>query len=270
MFEQLLFYTTEYTKYILVFLGILLLVTFLAKSNLLDHLEDKKPFLVSIVLISYLTLFTGAIGGYIRPYFVNFDDILSGGNHGRFGTGSFVGQDIVLTNRHVVNGCNKLTIKNKDDTFEGEILAIDKKHDLAFVKVNTKKNFFALLSIENPKLGDILIIPGYTSKAGKFYTIRAKVIKKTKDELEAASVRSRAGNSGSPVFNSKGYLVGVLWGGGGLLTSFAVMETLEEILEFSKESKIDLFSTPKQDYDFTDDDDFLNKVSVHVLCRRKS
>lgn len=266
MIETILFYISEYTAYILIFISILIAIFFLAKSSLLDNRQDKIQIIVSIAAISYIVLFTG-IGGFIKPYFTNTDNIFLDGNYKSLGTGGFISPNIIITNRHVVYGCNGVVIKNNDNVFEGKILATSKKYDLAFIETNAYKKDFLLINAHPAKIGDILTIPNYTSVPGKFSKIKAKIARITINQIYARSVKGRKGNSGSPALNSKGYLTGIV-SGGEIFSTNATIEKIENILEFAKESDVELFSLPNQDFNFMQDDDFLNKVSANILCKR--
>ncbi len=252
---------------LLIAAGVFLLI----KSPLLSHREDKPQIFVSIVGLTYFILFSGLIGAPLRPYFTSFAKLMdAGGHYNYFGTGSFVGPNIVMTNAHVARNCKKLAVRdNKNNTYDAKILAItEKKFDIAFLETPANRKEFALFSSNIPKVNDIAIAPNYTDEVGVFKKFKCKVTKLTEDEIWFASSTTRMGNSGSPIFNQNGYLVGLLWGVGGFVSSFTTAGNVKVILDFAAKNKVLLFSTKDQSFNLAKSPDFLNKVTVNVLCER--
>jgi S1-C subfamily serine protease len=269
--DLLLFYITEYVPYAIILLLIAAGVFLLIKSPLLSHREDKPQIFVSIVGLTYFILFSGLIGAPLRPYFTSFAKLMdAGGHYNYFGTGSFVGPNIVMTNAHVARNCKKLAVRdNKNNTYDAKILAItEKKFDIAFLETPANRKEFALFSSNIPKVNDIAIAPNYTDEVGVFKKFKCKVTKLTEDEIWFASSTTRMGNSGSPIFNQNGYLVGLLWGVGGFVSSFTTAGNVKVILDFAAKNKVLLFSTKDQSFNLAKSPDFLNKVTVNVLCER--
>jgi S1-C subfamily serine protease len=70
---------------------------------------------------------------------------------------------LILTNAHVVDEADKVTVRLKDGrTFEGKVQGIDEVTDLAVVKINAGNNLpvASLGSSNNVQVGDwVLIIP---------------------------------------------------------------------------------------------------------------
>ena len=134
----------------------------------------------------------------------------------------------IMTNHHVVSGGNKWTIiTNTDEEIEGKVLGSDEYLDLAVVRVE-KKNYMSAISIGDSskvKLGDTV----FTIGAPVGYEYRGTVtngIISGLNRLVEVSVKSSAGdwvmeviqtnaavnpgNSGGPLLNSNGEVIGVI------------------------------------------------------------
>jgi len=269
--EQLLFYITEYWFYFLVFLSIAVATFFLIKSPLCRNRQDKPQLFVAIVGISYLILFSGWVGGAIRPYFNDLSKISRNGYYFR-GTGSFISPNIVMTNAHVVHACNKKIAvgDNKNNFFPSEVLAVlpENKGDIAFLKTNAKREHFALFSYNSPQLNDIALFPNYTSKVGEFDLVKGKLVDIKEREMRFLNPKGRKGNSGSPVFNNKGYLIGILWGASGIFKTETVATNAKTILNFARQSNVTLYSIKDQSHNLVKNPDFLDEIVVTILCSR--
>ena len=136
----------------------------------------------------------------------------------------------IMTNQHVVEGANKVTlITYKDEEIEGEVLGGDSYVDIAIIKI---KKYDGIKSLhlgnsENAKLGDLVFTIG--SPLG--YEYRGSVSTghlAGKDRLVSVSTDSNIsssdlvmkvlqtdaainpGNSGGPLMNTNGEVIGVI------------------------------------------------------------
>jgi S1-C subfamily serine protease len=143
------------------------------------------------------------------------------------GTGFLVNNEgYIITNFHVIDGAEKVTVKGiKGDyntPFELEVIAVDRQLDLALLKVNSKLITFETppYSIESSKetktASDVFAL-GYPMKdmMGKEIKITTGIInsasgyKGSISEFQiSASVQP--GNSGGPLFDESGNVVGVV------------------------------------------------------------
>ena len=269
--DQILFYISQYWSYSLVFLFALLSLVLLLKSPLFSGRQDKPQLFVATAILLYLILFTGFVGSAVRPYFTNFSKISQNGYYFG-GTGSFVSSNIVMTNAHVVSHCKKkLAVSDaKKDFYKARVIAVlpENKGDVAFLQTDAKRKKFALFSADLPKVGDIAIFPNYTENVGKFNIAQGKLIEIKEREMRFLAPKGRQGNSGSPVFNKKGYLIGILWGGGGFLTTNTVVTNAKTILNFARESNVTLYSIKDQKRDLAENPEFFAETVVNILCSR--
>jgi len=136
----------------------------------------------------------------------------------------------VMTNQHVVEGANKITlITSNDEEIEGEVLGGDSYVDIAVIKIKKTDGLVALQlgNSENAKLGDLVFTVG--SPLG--YEYRGSVSTghlAGKDRLVSVSTDGNTnssdwvmkvlqtdaainpGNSGGPLMNTNGEVIGVI------------------------------------------------------------
>ncbi len=141
-------------------------------------------------------------------------------------------------NAHVVKGCNKLTVgDNANKQVPAEVINTDRSNDLALLKLSTlemasadSKSLIQKLSIavipleskgllrfEDVRLGEKVLVAGYPFGDAFSNTIKvtAGIVSATRGagddsgqfQLDAAV---QPGNSGGPVYDSSGNIVGVV------------------------------------------------------------
>jgi len=160
------------------------------------------------------------------------------GNMISSGSGTLVAKDVVITNWHVVvdNSDDEITVTFYDGhKYDAKIIKTDKVWDLAALRLSKPVANKVIKLGEIPEIGDKLTIAGYGK--GKYQESTGKLIQFVapgKDgptdilELEASV---RQGDSGGPILDSKGRLVGVLFGGKDGLTNGSHIGRVKEFLE---------------------------------------
>ena len=133
------------------------------------------------------------------------------------GTGFFVSNDgHIITNHHVIEGCTNIKVSFKGDQIEAKTLAIDKTNDLAIIKTNLSPSKIYPVSIEDASLLEDIIIAGYP--LGKKVSAAIKTSKGSVTALAGygdnysefqTDAALNQGNSGGPIMNQKGNIVGV-------------------------------------------------------------
>ena len=129
----------------------------------------------------------------------------------------------VLTNRHVIEGTNYIVVRNglgKVREIESVELPNDKDIDLALLIL--KKPFpsnysLSIEDIKTPKAGEQIYVMGYpmSSILGRYNpSISQGIISKTSGFGEMAgefqiTAKMNKGNSGGPIFNDKGQIIGI-------------------------------------------------------------
>ena len=137
------------------------------------------------------------------------------------GSGVIVSADgTILTNNHVVEGAEKITIQMSDDkTFDAKIVGSDKPSDLAVLKIETTNlPFLTLGNSDNVRIGDIVLAIGNPLGIGQSVTagiISAKGRRtglsdgsSFEDFLQTDAPINR-GNSGGALVNLNSELIGI-------------------------------------------------------------
>ncbi|RMI22764.1 trypsin-like peptidase domain-containing protein [Sinorhizobium meliloti] len=131
------------------------------------------------------------------------------------GTGFAVTTDgWILTNAHVVQDCGRIEVKGKGDATDPRI---DEINDLAVVKISASEPLKPLVFRKSPtRLGEDIVAVGYP-----LATLLADSVKITTGNVNAlAGIRNdtryiqistpiQPGNSGGPVVDRNGYLLGI-------------------------------------------------------------
>ena len=285
--DILMFYISEYFLYTVIMLVVLFLGFYFRKNA--DY-EDRK-YIAIVIFIFFFAMF-GGLGSYIKPYFTATGDmslVYNGVRYNMRGSGVFVNPSDVITNKHVVDGCeSNLAVRSRDGkVYAGRLIStlpID-EGDLAFIRTGARREAHAIMSNSDPKVGDVLIFPNYTNEAGVFDVAKAltKEIYNLNDpdkpyyyEKESILItlapKGRKGNSGSPIYNKKGYMVGVNHSGGGIFTftSNPMMSApLYAVTNFARNSGVDLYYLRSNEKDLTELDYFEDNFAVNVMCGRK-
>ena len=133
------------------------------------------------------------------------------------GTGFFVSREgHIITNYHVIEGCdaNKLSYKGK--VINTDTLAVDKTNDLAILKAQIVPAKVYSVAMEDASLLEDIIIAGYP--LGKKVSSAIKTSKGSVTALAGfgdnysefqTDAALNQGNSGGPIINQKGNVVGV-------------------------------------------------------------
>ena len=139
------------------------------------------------------------------------------GDKGSSGSGFFVSKNgYIMTNAHVVDGSDRLYVTTLDgDRIKAEIIDSNAKLDLALIKlVTVKKNFPAnrIGNSNNLRKGQPIIMIGNPLGARYEHTVLTGIISgfNRHNGSIQLSIPSYPGSSGSPVFNNRGRVIGVM------------------------------------------------------------
>ena len=142
------------------------------------------------------------------------------------GTGFAIGHNFIVTNHHVIDGAKTIKIKGVKGNFEvqyqAEVIASDRNNDLALLKI-TDLQFAGFANIPYAAkttlsdVGEDIFVLGYplTSTMGEEIKLTTGVISSRSGfQGDIASYQISApvqpGNSGGPLFDSKGNLIGIV------------------------------------------------------------
>ncbi len=135
-----------------------------------------------------------------------------------FGSGFIISDDgLVITNAHVIDGANHIRVSLADQReFDAEVIGSDRRSDIAVVKIDADNLPTAKLGdSDDVKVGEWVLAIGspfgfeHTATQG----IVSAVARNLPDETYVPFIQSDAavnpGNSGGPLFNTSGEVIGV-------------------------------------------------------------
>ena len=123
---------------------------------------------------------------------------------------------LVVTNNHVIEGCDSVVISHLGKRTKGSIYATDPTNDLAFLRAKITSSKVYPVSSSDPKLLQDVIIAGYP--LGKEVSAAIKISKGSVSSLAGfgdnysnfqTDAALNQGNSGGPIIDNKGNVVGV-------------------------------------------------------------
>ncbi|WP_440928723.1 trypsin-like peptidase domain-containing protein [Candidatus Pelagibacter sp.] len=133
------------------------------------------------------------------------------------GSGFFVSQaGHIITNFHVIDSCDTVKVSFKGDNINAKVLAIDKMNDLAILKSEINPDQIFSVAKEDADLLEDIIIAGFP--LGKSVSSSIKTSKGSITSLSGygdnfsefqTDAALNQGNSGGPILNQKGNIVGV-------------------------------------------------------------
>ncbi|MDB9935750.1 serine protease [Candidatus Pelagibacter sp.] len=133
------------------------------------------------------------------------------------GTGFFVSSTgHIITNHHVIEGCDAVRVSFRGKDIEAQILAVDKMNDLAIIKTSLIPSKVYPVATEDAMLLEDIIIAGYP--LGKKVSAAIKTSKGSVTALAGfgdnysefqTDAALNQGNSGGPIMNQKGNVIGV-------------------------------------------------------------
>ena len=160
----------------------------------------------------------GPMGDMLRRFGVPRPDGAPQGRDGQgVGSGFIVGDGLILTNAHVVDGASELTVRLADKReFKGTVVGTDRLTDVAVVRVDAKN--LPSVRVGNPaqlKVGEWVAAIG--SPFGLDNSVTAGIVSAKSRALPQETlvpfiqtdVAVNPGNSGGPLFNMAGEVVGI-------------------------------------------------------------
>jgi serine protease Do len=125
---------------------------------------------------------------------------------------------IIITNNHVIESADEITVNFADGTkLDAEIIGRDPKTDLAVLKVKSRKRlkYVPIGDSEKARVGDWVIAIGNpfglggSLSAGIISAINRDINAGPYDSFIQTDAAINRGNSGGPLFNLKGEVIGV-------------------------------------------------------------
>lgn len=156
------------------------------------------------------------------------------------GSGFIISADgLILTNHHVIDGADEIKVRLTDNReFTGKVLGSDAKTDIAVVKIEAKDlPYLTMGNSDELKVGEWVAAIG--SPFGLDNTVTSGIVSAKSRKLPSdqyvpfiqTDVAVNPGNSGGPLFNMKGEVVGInsqifSTSGGFMGLSFAIPSNL--------------------------------------------
>lgn len=167
----------------------------------------------------------------------------------RFGAGAGIVWDesgLILTNNHVVGKRTPRIILNDDREVEARLLARDPSRDLALLKIDVSGLTALKPATASTRVGELVFAIGHPWGQRNTVTrgiVSALTFARTRDEGKLPIVRSDAslapGNSGGPLLNMRGEVIGInaMIVGGDQSVAIAVSEARDFVRQALAEAK---------------------------------
>jgi serine protease Do len=199
-----------------------------ARPESFADLADKvSPAVVNITTSTMVARGTGpgAIvpdGSPFEEFFREFQDRNGQGNRPRrssaLGSGFVISEDgYIVTNNHVIDGADEVIIEFfSGGELEAKVIGTDPKTDIALLKVESDAPlaFVPFGDSDTARVGDWVLAVG--NPLGQGFSVSAGIISQRNRALQGAyddyiqtDAAINRGNSGGPLFNMEGEVVGV-------------------------------------------------------------
>lgn len=136
--------------------------------------------------------------------------------HWGAGAGILAGDGLVLTNLHVIGRAHAVRVVLYDDTgYEGRVIASDPHVDLALLQIPSKGYSSAVFSKDTPHPGELVYAFGHpwgqrnVLTGGVLSSVTSVRGKDGDVPILRTDVRLAPGNSGGPLLNAAGEVIGL-------------------------------------------------------------
>jgi serine protease Do len=136
------------------------------------------------------------------------------------GSGFIISQDgYIITNNHVIENTDKIfvSLKGSNTKFVAEVVGIDKETDIAVLKINLRITlpYLEFDTSDSYKIGDQIIVAGNPFNLGTSISIgiisalNRDIQMSPFDNFIQTDAAINQGNSGGPMFNLEGKVIGI-------------------------------------------------------------
>jgi serine protease Do len=195
-----------------------------APATFADLVEQVGGAVVNITTTTKMATPIGPQG--IVPEGSPFEDLFRGPNNGQrgprsasaLGAGFVISEDgYVVTNNHVIEGADEIEVEFiNGDIFPARIVGTDANIDIAVLKIDADKplEYVAFGNSDVARVGDWVMAMG--NPLGQGFSVSAGIISARNRELSGpyddyiqTDAAINRGNSGGPLFNMDGEVIGV-------------------------------------------------------------
>ena len=189
--------------------------------------DEISPAVVNITTSTVVERGTGPMpqvpeGSPFEEFFEQFRDRMPEGNQSRrssaLGSGFVISEDgLVVTNNHVIEQADEINVEFfNGDSLAAEVVGTDPQTDIALLRVKTDKAlpFVTFGDSDSARVGDWVLAmgnplgQGFSLSAG-IVSARNRALSGTYDDYIQTDAAINRGNSGGPLFNLDGEVVGV-------------------------------------------------------------
>ena len=134
------------------------------------------------------------------------------------GSGFFINKyGDLITNYHVIDGCDVVKVRHNNEIYNSSVVVFDSKNDLAVVSTELDASVFSTLSPQQyPSLGEEVTVLGYplNSMLGSSLKLTTGILSshtgiRGDSSVYQISAPIQSGNSGGPVYDEAGEVLGV-------------------------------------------------------------
>jgi len=192
-----------------------------------DKSENNDPFISFEQGLFNLTWTDGTEQPYVKMYPTASDNILSHSNISASGTGFALSSDgLIITNHHIVENARTIKVRGVNSDFHrsynAEILVSDRNNDLAIIQIvdsefETISEIPYAVNTDLSRVGTSVFVLGYPLMAsmGEEIKLTNGIISSNtgfQGDINSyqISVPVQPGNSGGPLFNNGGDLIGIV------------------------------------------------------------
>ena len=191
----------------------------------------------------------------------------------------------VVSNQHVIEGCESISVLSEGEFIGVTVLAQDPKNDLALLKLEKRPDAFFYLDDEPPSITQDVYVGGFPF--GEVISSEVKVTKGIVSSLAGLSndysrfmvdAALQPGNSGGPIFSDEGVVLGVAVAKLDVLAFVQAFDTIPEgsnfgiknsvLREFLSSNQIKIPSQPFFSMGF-EREKLINEGIFHIVCFAK-
>jgi S1-C subfamily serine protease len=196
----------------------------LSSSGLPDVLEPLGRTPIQAVDAPDATLADSLVVGIARPSVVKIRGVAPACQKVLEGTGFVVAPNRVMSNAHVVAGSDTVSVEAEGQTYDATVISYDPDADISILDVPNLPQKPLVFADQPAKSGTDAVVLGFPG-GGDFVATPARVreiielsgpdiYKSTTVNREVYTIRGtvRQGNSGGPMINRTGEVIGVVFG----------------------------------------------------------